>query len=340
MIYPKFIKKGDCIGVPAPSSGAYDDLHKIRYKNAKMKLEKMGYKVVLSDNIDVSEKARSAPANIRANEINNMIKDQNIDIITCAAGGEFLVEILPFVEFENILRNPKFIQGFSDPTGLLFPITTKYDVATIYGNNFGDYGPEVYDRSITDNLEILKSNIISQDNYDMYEDERVEGTTGLEGYNFTKKVEWKVLNSIDSSEVTMHGRIIGGCIDIIAELTGTKYDGTSTFLEKYKEDGIIWYFDNCELSMEELIRTLWKLNEFGYFKYCKGIIFGRNGTEASCLGYTMEETLKDSVISKLNVPIIYDADVSHKGPCLTIINGAIATITCENGKGKLILELK
>ena len=46
MIYPKFIKSGDCIGVPAPSSGAYDEPHIRRYENAKRKLEKMGFNII------------------------------------------------------------------------------------------------------------------------------------------------------------------------------------------------------------------------------------------------------------------------------------------------------
>lgn len=336
MIYPKFIEKGDCIGVPAPSSGAYDQLHKVKYENAKLKLEKIGFNLKVSDNINISEKMRSAPAEIRANEINEMFENENIDMIICAAGGEFLVEILPFVKFENILKHPKFVQGFSDPTGILFPLTTKYDIATIYGNNFGEYGTEEYDRSVIDNLEILQGNLIEQENYDMFENERGEKVTGLEGYNFTDKVEWKTL---DDKGVKIRGRIIGGCLDLISELAGTKYDGMKQFNEKYKQDGIIWYFDNCELSMEELIRTLWKLNELEYFKYTKGIVFGRNGMETSYMGYTMKETLKDSVLSNLNIPIIYDADISHKGPCLTIINGALATVESKNGKGNISFEL-
>ena len=53
---------------------------------------------------------------------------------------------------------------------------------------------------------------------------------------------------------------------------------SNALYEKYKNDGIIWYFDNCELSKEELIRTIWKLNELDYFKYAKAIIFGRFGS--------------------------------------------------------------
>ena len=336
MIYPKFIKENSKISVPAPSDGAYSEQDVNRFNNAKKQIEQLGYKANLSENIFNSEKGRSAIATKRAKELNKMFEDKKTDFIWCAAGGEFLVEMLPYVDFQKIVENPKWVEGFSDPTGILFPLTTKYDIATIYGNNFKGLGAEKYDRSIEQNLEIIKGELITQKSYKMYENERQEKITGLEGYNLTDKVEWKTL---DGKPATINGRIFAGCIDIISELIGTKYDGTKNFIEKYKNDGIIWGYDNCDLSKEQLIRTLWKLNQLGAFKYTKGIIFGRCGNDTSYLDYDMEGCLKDSAIAKLNVPIIYDADISHKGPSMTIINGSIATIKCENGKGEISFEL-
>lgn len=337
MIYPEFIKKGSKIGVPAPSSGAYNELKIKRFENAQKKLKEFGYELEVSKNINKSENCRSADALTRANEVNKMFQDKDIKALICAAGGEFLVEILPYIDFEKIASNPKWVQGFSDPTGLIYPITTKYDIATIYGQNFGSYGTEVYDKSTIDSLKILQGDIIEQESYELYEEERAEEVTGLEGDNLTEKVEWKILNA---ESVNATGRAIGGCFDLIMELCGTKYDGTSEFIEKYKDDGFIWFFDNCELSLEELIRSLWKLNELGYFKYAKAIVFGRNGSGVTSFLYTMEECLKDSVLAKLGIPIIYDADVSHKSPCLNIINGAIATLEVASGKAKIKFDLK
>lgn len=336
MIYPKFIKKSDSISVPAPSDGAYTEQDENRYKNAKNKIEEYGYKVSLSNNIFNSDRGRSESAENRAEELNEMFEESDVNFIWCAAGGEFLVEILPYVDFQKLVDNPKWVEGFSDPTGILFPLTTKYDIATIYGNNFKSLGAEEYDRSLLENLEIIKGNIIKQTSYDMYENERQEKITGLEGYNYTDKVIWKTL---DGEPTTIKGRIFAGCLDLISELVGTKYDGTKNFIEKYKNDGIIWGFDICDLSKEEIIRTLWKLNEFGYFKYCNGVIFGRCGNDTSYIEYDMENCLKDSVLSNFNIPIIYDADISHKGPSMTIINGSIATIKCENGKGEIAFDL-
>ena len=337
MIYPKFIKENSCIGIPAPSSGAYNQEKINQMLNAKKNLETLGYNLILSENLLKCHKARSASSIVRAKEINDMVTNKDIDMILCATGGEFLVEILPYINFNLLKEKPKLIAGFSDPTGLLYPITTKYDIATIYGHNFSSFGTETYHKSHIDYLEIIKGNIIEQHSYDLYEENRLKTITGLEGYNLTEKVYW---HTLDNKEVSIKGRIIGGCLDIISELAGTKYDGINLFNEKYKDDGIIWYFDNCELSMEEVIRTLWKMNELGYFKYTNGIIFGRFGSDKTYYDYDVKSCLLDSVVSKLNIPIVYDADISHKSPCLTIINGSIAKIEVKDGKGTISFQLK
>lgn len=336
MIYPKFVKENNYIGVPAPSAGANTQERKNKMLNAKKNLETLGYKLILSENLLRCERGRSASDLERAKEINNMFQNKDIDMILCATGGEFLIEILPYINFDLIKNNPKFVAGFSDPTGLLYPITTKYDIATIYGHNFSSLGTDKLHKSHKDFLEMIKGNLIEQQNYDLYEEVSFETVTGLEGYNLTEKVYW---HTLDDEPVTIKGRIIGGCFDIISELAGTKYDGINEFNERYKDDGVIWYFDNCELSKEETIRTLWKMNELNYFKYTKCVIFGRFGVDTTYFDYDIKSCLQDSALSKLNIPIIYDADISHKSPCLTIINGSIASIEVKNGKGKITFEL-
>ena len=337
MIYPKFIKENDTIGIPSPSAGTNNKEKENKMLNAKNNLEKLGYNLILSKNLFKCEKGRSANTIERANEINDMFKNKDINMLLCATGGDFLVEILPYIDFDYIKENPKLIAGFSDPTGILYPLTTKYDIATIYGHNLSPLGMEKYHQSENDFLEIIKGNLIEQKSYQKYEKDWFPKITGLEYYNLTEEVYW---HTLDNNNVSVTGRIIGGCLDIIIELAGTKYDGINEFNKKYQEDGIIWYFDNCELSMEETIRTLWRLSELNYFKYTKCIIFGRFGKNTTVYEYDVKTALQDSVISKLNIPIVYDADITHKSPCMTIINGSIATINVSNGKATISFEIK
>lgn len=244
--------------------------------------------------------------------------------------------MLSEVDFNAIKDNPKWLQGYSDPTGLLFTITTNLDIATIYADNFKTFGMEPWHKSLENNLEILKGNIIEQTSFSKYEEDK-KLITGLEPFNLTRKVYWKNLNNEDT--LNIKGRIIGGCLDLITELFGTRFDNTKAFLEKYKDDGIIWYFDVCELSSESLIRTLWKLKDNGYFKYTKGILFSRVYACNSYYDITYEEAIYES-LKDLNIPIIINADIGHVSPRMTIINGAIATITSSKGKGKIKFTLK
>ena len=337
MKYPSFLKINDLIGVPAPSAGASDEFKKKKYKNADKYFKSNGYRTLLSKNINKNYRGRSADAKTRAEELNEMFKSKDVDFMLCAAGGEFLIETLPYIDFSLLKENPKYVCGFSDPTGLLYPITTKYDIATIYGSNFSAFGEDTFYDCHLDFLDIITGKKLEEDSYEKYENERIERVTGLEGLNLTEPVYW---HTLDDKDISIDGRIIGGCMDIIAELAGTKYDGIKEFNKKYKNDGIIWYFDNCELSMEEVIRALWKMNELEYFKYTKGVIFDRFGVETTFNDYNVKTCLEDSVLNELNIPIIYDADVSHKGPSLTIINGSIAHIDCSNGKGKIEFSLE
>ncbi len=338
MIYPEFIKKGDTIGVTAPSAGSENEIDIKKLNMAEEKLKDLGFTIEETENCRKDTgTGRSASKEERAKQLNKLFIDEKTKAIIGLAGGEFLIEMLPYVDFKNILNNPKWLQGYSDITGLLFPITTMLNLATIYSNNFKTFAMKDWHRSIKENLEILQGNLIKQYSYDLYEDIRAERINGDEPYNLTEKVRWEGIN--EEENIKMQGRMIGGCLDVILCLIGTKYDNTKNFIEKYKKDGIIWFLDNCELSSESLVRAMFQLKEAGYFKYTKGIVFGRSGIEKSCYNISFKNAIKSS-LEELNVPIIINADIGHKPPQMTIINGAIARIELNAGKGSIEFKLK
>ena len=336
MIYPEFIKEHDTIGVTAPSDGITDEVKLKRLDNAIKNFKERGFNIKETPNVRYSIKGRSSTSKKRAEELESLYKDDNVKTIITSGGGDFLLEMLSELDFNIIKDNPKWLQGYSDPTGLLFTITTNLDIATIYADNFKSFGMEPWHKSLENNLEILKGNIIEQTSFSKYEEDK-KLITGLEPFNLTKKVYWKNLNNEDA--INIKGRMIGGCLDIITDLFGTRFDKTKDFLEKYKDDGIIWYFDICELSSESIIRILWKLKDNGYFKYTKGILFSRVFACNSYYDISYEEAICEC-LKDLNIPIIINTDIGHVSPRMTIINGAVCTVTSSNGKGKIEFDLK
>ena len=236
MIYPEFLKEHDTIGVTAPSDGITDEVKLKRLDNAIKNFEKRGFNIKETPNVRCSVKGRSSSSKERAEELESLYKDDNVKTIITSGGGDFLLEMLSELDFNVIKDNPKWLQGYSDPTGLLFTITTNLDIATVYSDNFKTFGMEPWHKSLENNLEILKGNMVEQTSFSKYEEDK-KLITGLEPFNLTKKVYWKNLNNEDT--LNIKGRIIGGCLDLITELFGTRFDNTKAFLEKYKDDGII-----------------------------------------------------------------------------------------------------
>ncbi|MDD6223432.1 MAG: hypothetical protein PUB18_00315 [bacterium] len=133
--------------------------------------------------------------------------------------------------------------------------------------------------------------------------------------------------------------MLGGCLDLLVSLVGTQFDYVSEFIERYREDGIVWFFDNAELTSEQLIRALWQLKMAGWFSYTNGIIFGRSMVESSYHDISFEKALKKS-LSDFKVPVLWDFDFGHVGPRMTIINGALTIVHYKDSKGSIQFMLQ
>lgn len=331
MIFPEFLQPGDTIGVTAPSGGVTKETDKKRFLAAKQKLNSMGYNVIFTNDVFKSdEKGRSDLAKVRGKEFMELITNQKVKYICSAKGGDFLMEVLPYLDFDVIKANPKWIQGFSDNTLLTFNICTSCDMATIYCNNFGDYGMEEWHESVKQNFDMLCGKINSQSNFKFYENQFYDRVTGYEGYHADLPVNMKIYNGIDN-EAVFGGRIIGGCLDSIMDMAGTRYEQVLKYIEKYKEEGIIWYFESFLNNSEGVVRNMWKLEELGWFKYVKGFIFGRELFYEKYTDTEFDEAAM-TILEKYKVPVIFGADIGHKPPQLCIINGAYYNVNYSKGK--------
>ena len=339
MNYPENLKKGDTIGICAPSGGIIK-LHKVARLNCAIEtLQNLGYKVIETESVRKGEKARSTTARKRAEEFMELWENQDVKLILTATGGEFLCEMLDFLDFDRIRKSkPKWIQGYSDITGLSFTFNTILDIPTMYCQTVKDYAMRPLFRNLTDCLEIESGNEIEQDSFELYEKEWPEDDDNpYLPYNLTEKVEWK--NIVGGEKIQIQGRSLGGCLDCIKCFIGTKYDNVKKYIENHKQEGTIWFLECFEMNTSELLRTLWQMKNAGYFKNCNGIIFGRPLFVRNDYDIDFNQTVIDA-IGNLNIPIICDADIGHVSPQLAIVNGAILKITSENGKGKVETFLK
>lgn len=269
MKYPKFLNENSTIGICAPSMGVGE---KIEDFNKSIHNIKKYFKIVETSSVR-NKGLASNSAIKRAEEFQELIKNPDINMIWCASGGEILIDMLPYLDMDNILCNPKWIQGYSDPSSLLYLITTKLDIATIYGVNAGGFDQDKLHPSLIYNLQLLKGNISIQNSFNKYEVPNSLRKTSNE-YQLNKEVKWISNNK----EISISGRLIGGCIDVLNDIIGSYFDYTTDFIERYANDGIIWYFDIYSMSSLELYRTLFHMKYTGWFKYSKCFLYNRNLT--------------------------------------------------------------
>ena len=122
------LKQGGTIGICSPSHIAgYDD-----YQNQIRAIQKCGFQVREGKNLYKSTHGYAATPEERAADFNQLIADPEVELILFG-GGEGANELLPYIDFENIKRNPKRILSYSDGTFLLNPIWAKTGLVTYYG---------------------------------------------------------------------------------------------------------------------------------------------------------------------------------------------------------------
>ena len=341
MQFPKFIKPGDIIGVTAPSRGMEEESERQRFLSGAAQLEEKGYHVIFTDNVFTKNDrcGRSAPAPEKAAQFHELLKNPEVTAIYSASGGDFLAEILPYIDLDLWRANPKWVQGYSDNTSLLYYLTTKGGIATAYGANFGDYGMRPWQTCVSRGLKVLEGTAPVQDSFSYFQNGFRPAGEPDAGYAADLPVEWQNVCGETDGKIELTGRLLGGCMDVLMNIAGTPYDGTMDFIDRYQDDGILWYLESFSLGFEQMMESLWKMKEMGWFSHASGIVFGRPlfyqaqdyaGNPLPSYADVLHERLDE-----LGIPVILNADLGHLGPQLVWINGAMARVTSADGKGSL-----
>lgn len=357
MRYPEFIESEDIIGFVAPAFGCSWEPYKSAFENAIKKLEERGYKTVLGPNCYKADGVgiSTSPEDC-GKELVQFYSDENCKALISCGGGELMCETISYVDFDEIKNaNPKWYMGYSDNTNFTFLLTTLCDTASIYGPNAPKFGMEPWHESIEDALSVLEGKKLSVNNYDKWELESLKDEehpllpynltedTILKGYVSEKSSTIKedadvIYGMAETDSIKMNGRLIGGCMDCLVNLTGTRFDHVSDFLEKYKEDGFIWFLESCDLNTFSMRRAMWQMKEAGWFKYCKGFLIGRPMHYDEPLFGLDRFGAMLNTISEIDVPVIFDLDIGHLAPSMPLVCGSVVDIMYEHGK--INMEMK
>jgi len=330
MRYPAFLLPQDTIGLVAPSYGPTIEPYCSLFQEAKKNLQIKSFHYVEGPNCTKNEGIgiSSSPENC-GTELNEMYLRQDVQAIWSTGGGEMMCEVVPFIDFSCIKSaTPKWYIGYSDNTNFIFPSTILADTAAIYAPCFCDLGMKPSHSSIQDLFDILCGKKQKVSNYDLFELNKIKDLSNpYQGYHLTEPFQMK---KYPDTDIQFSGRLVGGCLDCIVNLLGTPYGNISPFLEKYKEDGIIWFLESCDLNVFSMRRAIWEMKESGCFQYVKGFLFGRPyaAFDESFLGLDSYRAVED-LLKEYQVPILMDLDIGHRPPAMPIVSGALAHVKTQ-----------
>ena len=345
MRYPEYLKDGGVIGLVAPSFGCTFEPYKSCLDAAIKRFEGMGYKIVEGPNCrrDDGIGISSTPENC-GKELTDYYCSGDNDVLISCGGGELMCETLDYVDFEAVKKaDPKWYMGYSDNTNFTFLLNTICDTASIYGPCVGAFGMHELHPALEDAIKAFTGKLDKVSGYDKFELESLKDEEHpYAAYNLTETKELRLF--MGEKEMNrlpaFSGRLTGGCLDCLANLVGTKYDNVEVFNEKYKDEGIVWFLEACDLNVMSIRRALWNLDRAGWFKYAKGFIIGRPlaAWKQELMGLDQYNAVT-GILGKYNVPIVMDADVGHLPPAMPIISGAVAEVNCEGSNVTLSYEL-
>lgn len=301
------------IGIYSPSSPATVTALK-RYERAKLFLEEKNFQIVTGSLTGKSDYYRSGSPKERAEELNELLRNPDVDIIMSTIGGTNANSMLPYIDYEAFRQQPKIVVGYSDATAILLALYAKTGIATFYGPafvpSFGEFEPLVNDTFKFFEDYFFKPQALP---YEMpmpsyWSDEPVNWLEKTVDKKL-KKNEWLTIQ-----EGVAEGRLIGGNVNAMYGFIGTPY-----FPEILEGD--ILLVEDCLKNAAIVEKNFAMLKLHGVFNKVRGIILGKHecyddlGTGRQPYDILLEQ------LDGIEIPLLAEVDICHTHPMHPIAIG-------------------
>ncbi|TWF42869.1 muramoyltetrapeptide carboxypeptidase LdcA involved in peptidoglycan recycling [Chitinophaga polysaccharea] len=310
-VIPGILKAGDEIAVIAISQGL-EILHENLITKAVQTLEGRGLRVTLPPGH--REKSTRTQQGIREKvaTLHAALASPSVRGILIGLGGVSALEMLPYIDFDLVRKNPKPICGFSDATIILNAIYAQTGVITFYGpmlfsfaaNTDICYTWEFFQNVLFSTAAFEIRPAIKWGNYD-----ELNGSRKNQGFH--------VLRAGNAT-----GVLVGGHVPSFNLLQGTPYlpslNNAILFVEiceRYRKD-----------SAGKLMQYLNSLLLQKGADELQGLIVGRFYHQEGVLENELYEMLLSHPLLQ-HIPIITNVDIGHTTPMVTLPIGGRVSIS-------------
>ena len=123
------LKRGDLVALFNPSGFADDAL----IQRATVNLETLGFRVMHAAHLRASRGNTAGTIGQRLTDLHTLFGNREVRALWAARGGSGTAQLLPYIDYGLIARNPKVVIGYSDLTSLLLALYAKSGLVTFHG---------------------------------------------------------------------------------------------------------------------------------------------------------------------------------------------------------------
>jgi muramoyltetrapeptide carboxypeptidase len=307
---PRRLAKGDTVGLIAPASNAGED-ESIRFTVDLV--QSLGFHVKEGKYLYRRNQYLAGTDQERAEDVNTMFDDDEVDAIFCTRGGYGTPRILPYLDYDLIANNPKVFLGFSDNTAILAAMHVKSRLIGFHGPNMGQ---NLSDYTLAEFKKVLVNP--SPTAY-IGQAPTIESREGfVERTNRITRITGGIAT----------GHLVGGNLSLVATLIGTPYEpdfrGSILFLEDTNE---------APYRIDRMLTQLWLA---GKLQQAAGIAFGKF-TKADDEGntFSIEEVIRMRC-EPLGIPVIRGLMIGHVQDKTVVPIGLPAKLDADAGTLQLL----
>ncbi|MBA2941199.1 LD-carboxypeptidase [Paenibacillus sp. CGMCC 1.16610] len=274
-IQPPMLRGGDTIGIVTLGSPLDASIIDARIAT----LEGMGFEVLVGKYTYSYDGIVASTAQQRAEDFMSMISNQQVKMILPTRGGTGVRDILPYLDYQLINKNPKIITGYSDITILLNILNQFSNLITFQSLLLIDFDPNS-----------------PKYNFDQF----FAATSTLSPTRVIQNPPGLPLKSLIQGNV--RGQIVGGNLTSFVGSLGTPYEINTT--------GKIVMIEETHEPTNTIYRYLTQLIMAGKFQHCQGIIMGQC-TNCSVSYSTTYDDLINGVMYPLGKPLMTNLSTAH-----------------------------
>ena len=302
---PLRLRAGATVGLVTPASNVPENEDLL----AAMDLVRsLGFEAKAAPNLRRRKQCLAGSDQQRADDLNGMFADDEVDAIFCVRGGYGSGRLLRDLDYQTIADNPKILMGYSDITAILNAIHVKTGMITyhgpIAGDNFSSYTYEQFQRILIEPRQVT----------------RIAEPPAFEQQPGVVERENRLTPIVPGQA---EGKLVGGNLSLLVTLIGTPYepdfDGAILFMEDVSEP---------PYSVDRMLTHLWLSGHLGR---TAGIVFGKftdDGYDSNTL--SMEQVLRERC-EPLGIPTLRGAMIGHIEDQTVVPIGIRARLDVDDG---------